>query len=250
MWEEAGFVHHAAWFLHDKQRLHSLSLLIRTCPCCSLAAFPQPCAVCYCLWKTGAQACLWAVNGRWPSPHLSITPLIWHCIPWSPMSVSSRLSPPLYMPPPCSAGPVWVRVKHDTNPYRPHNHDSAHPPPSVTQLFALFKAFPFRQLHYLLLLHLRNSPRGQICPKNNGNRHGCFNFPNSLERKWKLILQMLSTRVTLSWKGYVHQAEQSLWWVRETKKRKLLAISCLYFLSADPILLSLEHARLCTSMAP
>lgn len=28
--------------------------------------------------------------------------------------------------------------------------------------------------------------------KKNGNVYGCFNFPNSLESKWKLILQMLS----------------------------------------------------------
>lgn len=31
--------------------------------------------------------------------------------------------------------------------------------------------------------------------KNNGNLHVCFNFPNSLQNKWKFSLQMLSHKL-------------------------------------------------------
>lgn len=55
---------------------------------------------------------------------------------------------------------------------------------------------------------------GKYSQKNNGNVHGGFIFPNSPERKWKLILQMLSHKLpcvwkhTSSWKEYINQAEK------------------------------------------
>lgn len=42
---------------------------------------------------------------------------------------------------------------------------------------------------------LETASVGKCAPKNNENVHGCFNFPNSLESKWKLILQILSHKL-------------------------------------------------------